>query len=246
MATFVLVHGSWQGSWAWERIVPALRARGHEAVAIDLPGNGRGPAPDQPVTLELLAEFVEDAVTRAARPVILVGHSGGGIVVSTVAERRPDALAATVYLCAFLLRSGESIESFYAEHLQPWMQGAVRRISWSDDRLWSRIDPASAVEVFYQCSEIERARSAAARLTAQPELPKRTPLRLSAARFERVPRYYIETLQDRSVHIELQRIMQRQTPCRRSFAIDTDHAPQLSRPGELSEVLLAIAADLPD
>jgi hypothetical protein len=79
-------------------------------------------------------------------------------------------------------------------------------------------------------------------LTAQPELPKRTPLSLSAGRSARVPRYYIETLQDRSVHIELQRIMQRHSPCRRAFTLDTDHAPQLSRPAELVDALLQIAA----
>ncbi len=240
MATFVLVHGSWQGAWAWERIVPLLAAQGHAALAVDLPGNGHGATPDRPVTLAMLADHVADLVDRAEPPVILVGHSGGGIVVSEVAERCADALATTVYLCAFLLRSGESIESFYAEHLQPWMQGAVRRVSWSDDRLWSRIDPDSACEVFYQCSTARTAQAAAARLTPQPELPKRTPLQLSAERFARVPRYYVETLQDRSVHIELQRIMQRQVPCRRTFTLDTDHAPQLSRPAELAAILLEI------
>lgn len=242
MATFVLVHGSWQGSWAWERLEPLLQAHGHATIAVDLPGNGHAPVPDGPVTLDLLAEHVSAVVDRAPPPVVLVGHSGGGIVVAETAERRPDALAATVYVCAFLLRSGESIESFYAEHLQPWMQGAVRRISWSEDRQWSRIDPHSAVEVFYQCSAEEVARTTAARLSAQPELPKRTPLRLSTARFDRVPRYYIETLQDRSVHIELQRIMQQQTPCRGSFTLDTDHAPQLSAPQALAESLLRVAA----
>jgi pimeloyl-ACP methyl ester carboxylesterase len=37
MATFGLVHGSWHGAWCWERLVPELEARGHRAVAVDLP-----------------------------------------------------------------------------------------------------------------------------------------------------------------------------------------------------------------
>lgn len=242
MATFVLVHGSWQGAWAWSGIVPLLQAKGHAAIAVDLPGNGHNPAPHEPITLAMLADHVAAVVDRADPPVILVGHSGGGIVVSEVAERRPEALAAAVYLCAFMLRDGESIESFYATHLQPWMQGAVRRVSWSADRQWSTIDPDSAIEVFYQSSTPAVARAAAARLTAQPEAPKRTPVRLSAARFDRVPRYYVETLKDRSVHIELQRIMQRNTPCRRSFTLDADHAPQLSAPAALAAILMEVAA----
>lgn len=226
--------------------MPLLQARGHQAIAVDLPGNGQEATPESPITLEMLADSVAAVIDRAPQPVILVGHSGGGIVVSAVAERCPDRLVGTVYVCAFLLRDGESIESFYAAHLQPWMQGAVRRVSWSDDRQWSMIDPASALEVFYQCSTPKDGRAAAARLTAQPERPKRTPLHLSTARFDRVPRYYVETLQDRSVHIELQRIMHRQTPCRRVFTLDTDHAPQLSMPAELGTMLLEIAAISPN
>jgi len=37
MATFGLVHGSWHGGWCWERLIPELEARGHRAVAVDLP-----------------------------------------------------------------------------------------------------------------------------------------------------------------------------------------------------------------
>src|SRR6185436_4679232 len=37
MATFALVHGSWHGAWCWERLEPELAARGHRAIAIDLP-----------------------------------------------------------------------------------------------------------------------------------------------------------------------------------------------------------------
>ena len=38
MASFVLVHGAWGGSWAWERVTPLLEAAGHRVDAVDLPG----------------------------------------------------------------------------------------------------------------------------------------------------------------------------------------------------------------
>jgi pimeloyl-ACP methyl ester carboxylesterase len=41
--TFILIHGAWQGAWAWETIVPRLEALGHDAIAVDLPGNGHNP-----------------------------------------------------------------------------------------------------------------------------------------------------------------------------------------------------------
>ena len=47
MAKILLVHGAFGGSWCWERVLPGLRAAGHDAQAIDLPGGGDDPAGDQ-------------------------------------------------------------------------------------------------------------------------------------------------------------------------------------------------------
>src|SRR5690349_24522079 len=103
MTTFVLVHGSWQGAWAWDRVIPLLEARGHRVVAVDLPGNGHTPAPELPVRLHHYAEHVARVIDAQPAPVILVGHSGGGITVTAATELRPERVALAVYLCAFML-----------------------------------------------------------------------------------------------------------------------------------------------
>jgi pimeloyl-ACP methyl ester carboxylesterase len=241
VATFVLVHGSWQGAWAWAPVVPVLELAGHTAEAVDLP-EAWGQAPGGSITLAAITQAVVAAIERSAPPVILVGHSGGGVPAAAACEQSPDRIAAAVYLCAFLLRDGESIEDFYAAYLKPWMRGANRRATLSADGLWSTVDPVDAIELFYHCSPPAVARAAAARLTPQPVAQSRTQVRLTEERFGRVPRYYIEALQDRSVHLELQRTMHARQPCREVFALDTDHAPQLSAPGPLAAVLLRIAA----
>ena len=88
-----------------------------------------------------------------------------------------------------------------------------------------------------------RSREAAARrLTPQPEGVRRSRLHLSEDRFGSVPRVYIEALQDRSVHLPLQRKMQELTPCLVTYALESDHAPQLSQPDALAELLLQAAA----
>ncbi|MFN0303078.1 MAG: alpha/beta fold hydrolase [Burkholderiales bacterium] len=241
MATFVLLHGSWQGAWAWGAVTPLLERAGHRALAVDLPDECWKQQRERPVTLAWLADHVASVVATATPPVVLVGHSAGGILASEVAERCPKRLACLVYLCAFMLRDGESIETFYAAHLQPWMRGANRRATLSSDGLWTRIDPADAMEVFYHCAPLEIGRAAAARLTTQPVAPAKTALRLTSERYGSVRRYYIEALQDRSVHLELQRTMLASQPCHEVFSIDTDHAPQLSRPALLAGMLLRIA-----
>jgi len=131
---------------------------------------------------------------------------------------------------------------FYERYLEPWMRGAQTKVTYSSDGLTSSIDPASAIEVFYHQADRVVAEAAARRLTPQPEGGRRSKLSLSPERFGQVPRVYIEALQDRSVHLPLQRRMQELTPCLAVLSLDTDHAPQLSAPEALTALLLKAAA----
>ena len=240
-ATFVLIHGAWQGAWAWGRVAPLLEAAGHAAVAVDLPGNGHNPAPAETITTMAYAHHVGELIDGIDGPIVVVGHSMGGTVAAQVSELRPARIAVAVYLCAFLLGNGESIADFYKRALEPWMDGAHARVAISDDGLVSTIDPGSATAVFYNEAEAADAAAAAAQLTAQPEGGRRSALALSDEGFGRVPRVYVETLRDRSVFIELQRRMHTETACDAVHTLDTDHAPQLSAPAALAELLIEIA-----
>lgn len=149
--TFILIHGAWQGSWAFDTIVPRLQAAGHEAVAADLPGEGHDNTPPEQVNLALYAEKVAKLVDAAKGPVIMVGHSMGGVTASQVCEMRPERIALAIYLCAFMLPDGFAVLDFYEKYLEPWMKGAHARVTYENGT--SRIDPVSAVDVFYQMSD---------------------------------------------------------------------------------------------
>jgi len=119
MATFVLVHGAWHGSWCWARVRRALRDQGHEVFTPTLTGVG-----EQSHTLSPdidLQRHVDDVVNlirwEELDSVILCGHSYGGCVISGVADVVPDRIAALVYLDAFLLEDGECLHDLLpAEH----------------------------------------------------------------------------------------------------------------------------------
>jgi pimeloyl-ACP methyl ester carboxylesterase len=238
--TFILVHGAWQGSWAFDTIVPRLKAAGHEAIAADLPGDGHDNTPAAEVNLALYADKVASLVDAAKGPVIMVGHSMGGVTASQVCEMRPERIALAIYLCAFMLPDGFAVLDFYEKYLEPWMKGAHARVTYEAGT--SRIDPVSAVDVFYQMSDRATAQAAAARLTPQPEGARRSKLHLTHENYGQVPRVYIEALQDRSVHLPLQRKMQEITGCAAVYGLESDHAPQLSMPDALVEKLLMVTA----
>ena len=61
------------------------------------------------MSLDTWVDHICQIVDTASEPVVLVGHSRGGIIISEVAERRPEKIALLVYLAAFLLRDGESL-----------------------------------------------------------------------------------------------------------------------------------------
>src|SRR5215471_8421479 len=109
MSRYILVHGAWHGRWCWDQVVPLLRQAGHQVETLDLPGHGQDRTPILEVTLAAYTKRVCETLDAQAEPVILVGHSMGGIVITQVAEERPEKIQTLVYLTAFLVQNGESV-----------------------------------------------------------------------------------------------------------------------------------------
>lgn len=111
MATFVLVHGAWHGSWCWARVRRALHEQGHEVFTPTLSGVGeQSHALSPDIDLQRHVDDVANLIRwEDLHSVILCGHSYGGCVISGVAEVLADRIAALVYLDAFLLEDGECL-----------------------------------------------------------------------------------------------------------------------------------------
>lgn len=237
MATFVLVHGPWHGGWCWELVAPLLRAAGHRVETPDLPGHGDDRTPAAEISLRLYTEAVLGVIAGLAEPVVLVGHSKAGAVVSEVAEHWPDRVAVLVYLAAFLLRAGESVrdvgltdrESRLLANLVPYPTQSVMTVR-----------PESLREVFYQDCPDPTVAAAISRICPEPIAPAATPVAVTPERFGRVRRVYIETNRDQAVGATLQRRMYGNLPCERVLSLDTGHAPFFAAPAQLASHLLAV------
>jgi len=234
MSSYLLIHGAWHGGWCWRKVIPLLAAKGHQAIAPDLPGHGDDKTPTTNVTLKSYADRIGDIAGQQREPVILVGHSMGGVAISQAAENCPKQIRALVYLCAFLPRNGDSLSTWASQDPATMVNPSTLEVRPDGSTVFKR---ESAREAFYlQCSD-EDVAFAQSRLVAQSLAPTTTPVATTPEHWGRIPRYYIECARDRAITPKLQRAMQQASPCRQTFSIDTDHSPFFSTPGQLAEIL---------
>jgi len=237
MASYLLIHGSWHGAWCWYKVATRLRRAGHRVITVELPAHGQDRSRPQGITLEDYVNAAELALAETTGSAIVVAHSRGGIVASQLAERRPDKVAALVYLAAFLLPDGARVVDYAISDHDSLVSA---NLLVDPDGGWDLLHRSAYREVLYaDCSEEDIALCESL-LVAEPLQPTWTALQLSARRYGRIPRYYIELTQDRAVSPSLQRKMYTRVPCTRIFSIDASHSAYFSKPDELSRYLLAL------
>ena len=227
MATYLLVHGGFTDSWYWGETAALLEKDGHRVLTVELPSTGTDPA--------ALGGLTEDAAeTRrvldtAAEPLVLVGHSYGGMVITEVADH--PAIAHTVYISAMWPDRGVSVADMTAQ--VPPMEWIVP----NDDGTAIRVTPD--VEDAHQalCADLDPARVPDwhARLVFSGTAGMATP---SSAPDRTHPTTYVVLEYDRAIPPEAQEAMAARAD--RIERLATAHVPQLTDPEGLAAVLARV------
>ena len=239
MKTFILIHGSWHGAWNWHRVAPLLESLGHTAIAIDLPGMGRDKTPVQDVTLQTSVQKICELIDTLAGKVILVGHSKNGIMISQVAEYRPERIEKLVYLAAYLVPDGKTQREYSLQDTAGVLKPFVTLLPALKA---SVLQPEIYKSGLYHDCPAYITELAKLLLSPEPLASGITPLQLSQEKYGSVRRFYIECTEDRTVTPFIQQKMYSETPCEKVYQLASSHSPFFSQPEALTEVLCEIAS----
>lgn len=205
-------------------------------LAPDLPGIGENlsiAAGD--ATLALWGDYVAALARAAEPPVILVGHSRGGLVIGEASERVPELIAGLIYVSGLIVPLGLTA----LEVMEPHTSGDGPPLTEEGKAFW--LPGETAIPLFYQRCSPSDAAAVAAHVCPEALAPIATPATVTKQQWSTIPRAYIETSDDRTLSLARQRSIQAAAPCNPVMTIDSDHYPFLSAADELADVLVTIA-----
>jgi pimeloyl-ACP methyl ester carboxylesterase len=221
----VLVPGFWLGGWAWRDVEPGLRAAGITPHAVTLPGLDG--SPHEGLTLDDHVDAVLALVEGLDGDVVLVGHSGGGIVVQCAVDRNPARFRRVVYV-----------------DTGPLLDGMALRPDATDDLPLPSWDELEAEQASTEGMEDDARATFRTRAVAHPAGVAASPIHLHDEARLGVPATVVCTSLPSTVlgqMIEAGQMPSELPSVRdvRFVDLPTGHWPMFSRPADLADVLAA-------
>ena len=236
-ATIVLVHGAWSDATAWQAVVPLLKARGHEVIAVNLPGHGTDATSFANISLQSYVDAVKNAIGDR-KNVVLVGHSMAGLVISQVAEEIPGQIKELIYLAAYLPKNGESLLSLAQQdagsHIGKYLQ-------IDKDHGAAIINKDGIVDAFVEDAPKNVQDYVVANWKTEPLTPLATPVTLTDANFGSVKKAYIHTVNDHAVSYVFQQTMVKGSDVKTTAVLNSSHTPFISMPAKLVDAIIEVS-----
>lgn len=220
--TVVLVHGAFADGSSWNKIIPKLQAKGLNVVSVQNP-------------LSSLADDV--AATRRVLdvqtgPVVLVGHSWGGVVITQAGTHA--RVKSLVYVAAFAPSEGQSINDLAKDYPRP--SGFDHIVT--DKEGFATLSVEGITKHFVQNLPAVEANLVA--VTQGPIRGANFSEKVSAAAWRTKPSWFVVSDQDRMVQPALQRANAQKISAQ-VVQLAADHVPQLSKPTEVANAIIAAA-----
>ena len=223
--TIVLVHGFWGGAAHWSKVIVELSRKGYTKLrAVELPLT----------SLADDAERTRKMVAQQSGPVLLVGHSYGGAVISEAGDM-PNVIG-LVYIAAFAPDAGESPGSISQAH----PPAAITNLAPdSDGYLWAKY------EKFHEsfCQDLTPDEALVMAVTQKAPLASTFGDNVTAPAWKKKPSWYQISSEDRMINPENQKKMSARMNPRKIITLAASHASLASKPAEVSSLIDEAATD---
>jgi len=221
--TIVLVHGAFADGSSWAKVIPLLEARGLKVVAVQNPLS----------SLEDDVGAATRAIEQQTGPVILVGHSWGGAVITQAGNH--EKVVALVYVAAFAPDSGQSInDASKGAPPPPWASVLVK-----DSGNFLTLPTANILGDFAQDLPPAEARIIAA--TQGPWAARCGDDKVTTAAWHTKPSWYVIPEKDKMIPAALQSKMADAAKSKVTKVAGASHVVMVSQPKKVAEAILAAA-----
>ena len=220
----VLVHGTYVDGSSWSKVIPILQNAGHRVIAVQLP-------------LHSLADdiaTVKRAIDLVGAPVILVGHSYGGFVITNAAYNNPN-VKGLVYLAAFAPKEGQSLSNFVDFTKFP------KGFLVFDNGGFVYINPKVFAQAFAQDTDPAQAKVLAAE--QKPFSKSILAEKSGPAAWKQLPSWYQVSENDHAIPPDAERMFAKQINAT-TISLPSSHASPLSHPNEVAQLILGAANNL--
>ncbi|CAH1904518.1 Alpha/beta hydrolase [Candidatus Nitrotoga sp. HW29] len=217
--TIVLVHGFWGGAAHWAKVIPILSTEGYRIRAVENPLT----------SLADDSERTRKMIKQIDGPVVLVGHSYGGAVITEMGDH-PN-VKSLVYIAAFAPDSGESPGSI-SQALPPEAFGNIQPDS--DGYLWV------SQEKFHEsfCQDLGAEEALIMAVTQKAPLGGTFGDSISSPAWKKKPSWYQVSTADRMINPENQKMMALRMNPRSTIHLDASHASLASRPNDIAKLII--------
>ena len=221
--SIVFAHGLWADGSCYSKVIPLLLADGFEVISTQ---NHLNTVADD-------AAAVRTSFGRASGPVVLVGHSYGGVVIT--AAGIDERVAALVYICAFAPEDGDVTTVDQGKYPPTPIFDHIEVV---DGRIWLR--PSGIPDFAGDVPESEQNLIWATQMAPLADLFDQP---VPGAAWKVKPTYYIVGSEDRTIQPELERFLAKRMKARVT-ELPTSHVPMVSQPQRVYEVIRQAADDV--
>ena len=218
--SIVFCHGLWADGSCFSKLMVPLQAAGYECIAVQYGLNS---------TAEDVA-LTKGAIGRVSSPVILVGHSYGGTVITGAGT--DDRVAGLVYICALAPDADESSQTQQSNFPRT---DVFSQIDVADGRIWLRREDTK-----FFCGDLSEQEQQLVWATQGVPTPDLFNAKAGGTAWKSKPSWYIVGKKDHTVHTDLERAMAKRMGAT-TYELESSHVPMLSQPERVIEVIRTAA-----